>query len=77
MKYVVETSPVTLSEMIDLLAMQEAIPEDGLKELVFDCWEEVTEPLNPSVMLALQSKCPALRTLKLSLMWVSADDLRT
>ena len=34
-----ETSAATMNEFIDLLALQENIPEQGLQELVFNMWE--------------------------------------
>ena len=52
-----------MNELIDLLAKQENIPEEGLQELVIKGWEsckgehQLLEPLNDSVMQSLLSKC--------------------
>ena len=57
-----------MNEMLGMLAQQEEIPEEGLKELVFDYWQNVSEPLDSSVLQSLANKCLSLRSLKLSYM---------
>ena len=54
MEYVRETSTPVLNEMLGCVAMQENIPEEGLKELVFNDWYGVSEPVDSSVMESLQ-----------------------
>ena len=40
--------------MLGCVAQQEDIPEEGLKELVFNNWQHVSEPMDSSVMESLQ-----------------------
>ncbi len=63
--------------MLSCVAQQEDIPEEGLKELVFHYWRDVSEPVDSSVMESLQQKCLHLTTLKLTAMYkLPSDEVR-
>ena len=73
---VMQTSTPVLNEMLGCVAMQEDIPEEGLKELIFYWWSNVSEPVDSSVMESLQQKCQHLTTLKLSQMFTLPGKLK-
>ena len=52
-----ETTSATMNELIGIVAMQDNIPQEGLQELVFNEWYDLSEPLDDSVMQALLNKC--------------------
>jgi len=45
-----DTDTKVLNEVLGQLVVQENIPEDGLKHLVFNDWRDVSEPLDSSVV---------------------------
>ena len=73
---VMQTSTPVLNEMLGCVAMQEDIPEEGLKELIFYWWSNVSEPVDSSVMESLQQKCQHLTTLKLTWMNSLPDEVK-